>query len=156
VSKYTGEVTNQQLAAAFKRHDTTGEAVGPLARFSAAKLNQDARSKMRRVLRTLNELHGDYMEGLRDLVEQYGDKREDGSAGISGASPRWPEFSPEWQKLLAVTAPVEIEQFSADELWYRGSNGERVLLDMSVDEEELLESMGFLATPSAEPPPSES
>jgi hypothetical protein len=144
VSKYSGEVTNAQLDAAFRRNPQTGEPVGPLAVLGAARMNMDAASKVRRIVRALRGPWDDFEAGKATLITEYG---EDGS--VSPKSARWAEFVPAYNELLAVRVPIECEQIPVGELWCR-VDGQREPIDLSPDAMDLLEAMGVLVVDEAE------
>lgn len=122
----------------------TPERTGPLARLAAERMNVQAALRVRAVMRALTGPHADFIAVRDGLVAEYG---SDG--GISPTHERWAEFLPHYVELLNAEVEVEVEPLNVADLWQR-IDGERVPLDLSPDEVELLGRAGALTGETGE------
>lgn len=130
------EITNASIDAAF-RMSQEGQPVGALATLARTRLNLDAASKVKRIVRAFDGALKDYQTHLGELLAPHGGSIKPGAEG-------WSEFVPQYNELLAVRVPVECEVLTRDELWCR-ENGQRAPIDVEPGHLELLEEMGVLA-----------
>lgn len=119
-----------------------------LANIGAERKNQDAAMLMVRVRRRVAQAAQDFEARWRELVSEHGTIEDDGSWRVP------PEnrdaFVADVQELCDVDVPAEmlVEKIRLADLWRRGENGERVLIDLSEDDIEALGELIEQPTPS--------
>lgn len=103
--------------------------------------NQGAVLKLLRIRRRVNAVAEDFASARLELIKKYGDGND--REGWTVRKADLPMFLEEYRELCNQDVPEDMlkEKISIEDLWYRGTNGERVQLDL---EENHLERLGEL------------
>lgn len=126
-------LTYKQIAELWARDLKSRKPVGAMAVLVSTPVNVPAALKVRALGRALTPPFSDFEHLRNQLVQQYGENKE-----IDSTSPRWPEFSAEYQELLNSEVEIETPELSADELWHR-VNGQREPIDITAQHLEQLD-----------------